>query len=159
MGVVLIEGKPITLDDEIIKAGKQTIRDALWVDFPDIELEDIEIQRSTAAGAPLEATVVKRGQGKGQQPEESTDALTAQQDVIRVLDAAPAYINPAIALAAKALAAEAAGDQHFISKEIKSGRLERAVFTGEREGKAVRMALRSLATGRPVPSTGSPTEN
>jgi hypothetical protein len=153
MGVVLIEGKPITLDDEIIKAGKQTIRDALWVDFPDIEIEDIEIQRSTAAGAPLEATVVKRGQGKGQVED---DLLLAQQHVIRALEHAPEFINPAIALAAKVMAAEARGDYEFYRTAFKGGLVERAVAGGEREGRAVVHALKSLASGKPSASVSVP---
>jgi hypothetical protein len=65
-GIVTIEGKPISLDNEIINAGPGAIRAALCVDFPDIENADIQVQ-STGSGARVfsSATVVKRAAPKG----------------------------------------------------------------------------------------------
>jgi hypothetical protein len=65
MGLVRIEGKEISLDDQIIDAGIPAIRAALSVDFPDVENADIDIVKPVRAGAPKAATVVKRGTGKG----------------------------------------------------------------------------------------------
>jgi hypothetical protein len=70
MGVVHVEGKPITLDDAIIGAGTEAIRDALAVDFPDIENAEISIAGVESARSPAivtsrSATVVKRATPKG----------------------------------------------------------------------------------------------
>lgn len=67
MGLIHIEGKPITLDDSIIEAGVPAIRMALSVDFPDVENADIQIIGSRAPGivTSREATVVKRSTPKG----------------------------------------------------------------------------------------------
>jgi hypothetical protein len=70
MGVVRIEGKPVTLDDVIIDAGPAAIRDALSVDFPDIENADITVDAVEPASAPAvvtsrSASVVKRATPKG----------------------------------------------------------------------------------------------
>lgn len=65
MGVIKIEGKSVTLDDQIIDAGIPAIKAALSVDFPDVENADIEIIGSRAPGVIRSATVVKRGTGKG----------------------------------------------------------------------------------------------
>lgn len=65
MGLVRIEGKEISLPDEIINAGIPAIKAALSVDFPDVENADVRIVTPTKAGAPRTATVVKRGTGKG----------------------------------------------------------------------------------------------
>jgi hypothetical protein len=63
-GIVRIEGKEISLDQQIIDAGIPAIRAALSVDFADVENADIEIV-TPGGGAPKVATVVKRGTGKG----------------------------------------------------------------------------------------------
>jgi len=70
MGVVRVEGKPITLDDAIIDAGPETIRAALSVDFPDIENAEITVDAVEPASAPAivtsrSASVVKRATPKG----------------------------------------------------------------------------------------------
>jgi hypothetical protein len=137
MGVVGIEGKPITLDDAIIDAGIPAIKAALSVDFPDVENAEITIERPTRAGAPVTASVVKRGTGKGQ---EGTLSL-AQRDVLAILDAAPEYINPAIAFAVEVLQHELAGDTKFFDEAMRSGKVERMEAAGEREGRAVMHAL------------------
>jgi len=65
MGVVNIEGKPVTLDDAIIKAGPEAIKAALSVDFPDVENAIITVVSGGASGSAHTASVVKRGTGKG----------------------------------------------------------------------------------------------
>jgi len=68
MGVVRVEGKPVTVPDAIIEAGTEAIRAALSVDFPD--LENAKITIDTAGRAPAivtsrSATVVKSAMPKG----------------------------------------------------------------------------------------------
>ena len=70
MGVVSVEGKHVTIDDAIIAAGTEAIRDALAVEFPDIENAEISIAgvespRSPAIVTSRSATVVKRATPKG----------------------------------------------------------------------------------------------
>jgi hypothetical protein len=149
MGVVKIEGKPITLDDAIIDAGIPAIKAALSVDFPDVENADIQIERPTRAGAPLTASVVKRGTGKG-------SLSLAHRDVLAVLDAAPEYINPAIALSVEVLRREAAGDTQFFDEAMRRGDVERAEAAGEREGRAVMHALAVCSGCQPEASEEVP---
>lgn len=63
-GIVRIEGKEISLDQQIIDAGIPAIKAVLSADFPDVENADVEIL-TPGGGAPKVATVVKRGTGKG----------------------------------------------------------------------------------------------
>lgn len=65
MGVIKIEGKSVTLDDQIIDAGPEAIKAALSVDFPDVENAHIEVIGSKAPGVVRTASVVKQGTGKG----------------------------------------------------------------------------------------------
>ena len=65
MGLIKIEGKDVSIDDDIINAGIPAIKAALSVDFPDVENADIQIVTPARAGAPRTASVVKRGTGKG----------------------------------------------------------------------------------------------
>src|SRR5689334_18315794 len=67
-GVVRIEGKEISLDQQVIDAGIPAIKAVLSVEFPDVENADIEIVSPSGGGAPKVATVVKRGTGKGTDP-------------------------------------------------------------------------------------------
>jgi hypothetical protein len=154
MGVVYVEGKNVTLDDEIINAGIETIKAALSVDFPDVENADIQIERPATAGAPTRATVVKRGTGLGQDDEPQLSH--AHADVLRVLMGAPEYVNPAIALSVRVMRAETAGDTEFLDRAIRSGEVERAVAAGEREGHAVQKALAACGRGVPVASKSVP---
>lgn len=150
MGVIKIEGKPISLDDAIINAGDAAIRAALSVDFPDVENAEIEIERPNTPGAPAVATVVKRGTGKG-----SAGQLTLAE-VLRALECAPPYINPAIALSVEILQREAAGDTAFFEEAVRRGDVERAEAAGEREGRAVAKALEVCSLCMPVPSETVP---
>lgn len=70
MGVVRVGSKPVSLDDSIIDAGTEAIRDALSVDFPDIENATITIDSREPTRAPAvvtsrSATVVKQATPKG----------------------------------------------------------------------------------------------
>jgi hypothetical protein len=68
MGVVHVGDKPITLPDEIIDAGIETIRAALAVEIPDIENAEITIDKPTSAAVVTDrksATVVRRATPKG----------------------------------------------------------------------------------------------
>ena len=68
MGVVNVEGKTVTLDDEIIGAGTEAIRAALSVNFPDIENARITVDspgRAPAIITSRSATVVKSATPKG----------------------------------------------------------------------------------------------
>jgi hypothetical protein len=150
MGVVHIEGKPVTLDDQIIDAGIDAVNAALSVDFPDVENADISIEKPKTIGAPATASVVKRGTGKGQ------ELSLAQREVLARLGAAPEHLNPAIMLALDVMRAEASGDAKFLEQAIRSGELERAVEMGERGGMAVQKALAACAHGIAVPSNKVP---
>jgi hypothetical protein len=142
-----VDGKSFTLDQEIIDAGVPAIKAALAVDVPDIENAEIVIDEPKQAGAPRTATIVKRGMGKG-----SSDLSPAQRHVLDVLARAPAHENPAIGLAKRLQAAELAGDSGAFDEALRSGELERAVASGEREGVAVHAALAQLSAAMPVPA-------
>jgi hypothetical protein len=152
MGVVKIEGKELTLPDNIIDLGIDAVRDALSEDFPDIENADVEIVRPRAAGQPVTATVVKRGTHKGQWE----SFPRAQREVLNALDRARPHVNPAIALAVEVLQHEAAGDTRFFDELVRTGRLERAEAAGEREGRAVQRALETCSTCQPIPADDIP---
>jgi len=68
MGVVRVEGKPVTVPDPIIEAGTEAIRAALSVDFPDLENAKITIDtpgRAPAVVTSRSASVVKTATPKG----------------------------------------------------------------------------------------------
>ncbi|HEX8708845.1 MAG TPA: hypothetical protein VF723_11425 [Pyrinomonadaceae bacterium] len=150
MGVVNIEGKPISLDDAIIDAGIDAIKAVLAPDFPDIENADIQIERPARAGAPVTASVVKRGTHKGQTPS------FEQRVVLEALERAPEYVNQAVRLAVEALRREAAGDTKFFDEALRRGDVERADEAGEREGRAVLKALETCSGCPPVASNHVP---
>jgi len=125
------------------------VKAALSVDFPDVENADIQIERPKAAGAPATATVIKRGTGKG-------NSSLALAEVLRALDSAPEYINPAIALSVEILRREAAGDTSFFEEALLRGDVERADAEGEREGRAVAKALEVLYGCTPIASETVP---
>jgi hypothetical protein len=149
VGTVTVEGKSVSLDQEIIDAGIEAIRGALSVDFPDIENATIEIDQKPGSTVRT-AQVVKRGMGKG------SGLTPAQRYVVEKLAAAPEYVNPACQLAAEVLAAEARGDLAACDRAFSSGRLSRAVEEGEREGRAVMRALAACGHGVPQPSREVP---
>lgn len=149
VGTVTVEGKSVTLDQEIIDAGVEAVRAALSVDFPDIENASIEIEQKPGSTVRT-AQVVKRGMGKG------AGLSPAQEYVVGVLLRAPEYVNPACALAAEVLAAEAAGNLAACDRALSSGRLVRAVEEGGREGRAVMRALAAIGRGVPQPSREVP---
>lgn len=146
MGVIRIEGKDVTIDDDVIKAGERAIRAVLGANgFPDIERARIQLPGVDNPGAP--AIVTPRSTGKGG-PECG--------QFIRALHDAPEYINPAIKLAAEAMRAESDGDADFLDRALRSGALERAIADGSREGKDCLNALRSLGHASPMASTEVP---
>src|SRR5947209_11284952 len=127
MAIVKIEGKEITLPDDVVKAGDGAIRAVLAANgFPAVENADIQIAGSEKPGAPAIVNVAPRSTGKGAPPGK------AYEDFLNALAAAPEYVNPAIALAARAMRAESEGDAEFIDRALKSGALERAVQEGSR---------------------------
>jgi predicted lipid-binding transport protein (Tim44 family) len=146
MGVVKIEGKSVTLDDAIIKAGPSAIIDALSVDFPDVEEADIEVESQARVGAPVTATVVKKGTHKGQ----GERLPRVLEEVAEVLARKPDFVNPAIALATRIIRAEAAGDAQALEEATRPEVMERAIAIGEREGRAVQQALAVCMAGEPV---------
>jgi hypothetical protein len=149
MAVVKVEGKEITLPDDVVKAGIPAIKALLAVNgFPAIENAHIEIEGGQN-GAPAIVQVTPRSTGKG--------APASPYDIfLQRLVSAPAYVNPAIALAAQMERAERDGDTQFVEQIVKSSRLERAVLEGLDEGKAVRSALATLCRAKPEYSEAVP---
>lgn len=146
MGVVKIEGKEITLPDDVIRAGDKAVRAVLAANgFPAVENADIQIVGGERQGAPATATVTPRSTGKGG----TGGAFTPARDVLETLLSAPEYLNPAIALASECRRAEAQGDDEFFERARRSGQVERAVSEGQREGRDVLKALKAL--GHVVP--------
>lgn len=65
MAIVKIEGKEITLPDEVVKAGKDAIRAVLVANgFPAADKANIEIEGGKG-GAPAIVRVAPRPQDKG----------------------------------------------------------------------------------------------
>lgn len=147
MAVVKVEGKDVTLDDEIVRLGKDAVRAALAIDFPGVENADIQIE-GERGGAPAVVTVSKRAAPK--------QAGGPYARVFEKLLAAPDYVNPAIALAAACQQAEARGDTEFFDRAARRGEVERAVAEGEREARAVHKALSVLGHAKPCSSKTVP---
>lgn len=82
--------------------------------------------------------------------------MSWQHDLIRALLEAPEYVNPTIALAAAAQAAELKGDTDFLTRAERSGAVERAIAEGQREGEAVARCLGMLGRATPVASKTVP---
>ena len=143
--VVKVEGKIVTVPDEIVALGKEAIRAALSVDFPAIENAQIEIVKE--AGAPTIVTVSKRATPKGQ----AYTLPTEQALIVDLLTRTPAYVNPAIELASEVMSAEARGDREFFESLVRRGDVERAISESNREGQAVADAL--FKVGHAVPTT------
>lgn len=151
MAIVKVEGKEITLPDDLVKAGIPAIKAVLATNgFPAIENADIEIVGG-ANGAPAIVNVTPRSTGKG-----GPGAPSPYGGFVEALAKAPAYVNPAIALAVLVERAEREGDMEFLERAIKSGQLERAVMEGAHEGKRVWQALASLGHTKPVASKTVP---
>ena len=145
MALVKIEGKEVTLPDDVVKAGEKAIRAVLAANgFPAIENADIQIV-GAKGGAPAIVSVAPRSTGKG-----------SPSPFVEALISAPEYINPAIELAAQVWQAEANGDRDFLERAIRSGQVERAVSEGQREGKEVLRALAELGHVTPASSKTVP---
>lgn len=147
MAIVKIEGKSITVPDEIVQAGKDAIRAALAVEFEGVENAQIEIVAPDSQGGPSVVTVSKRASPKG---------YGARDFIAEQLIAAPAYVNPAIALAAEVMRAELDGNPDVLERSIRSGAVERAIAEGSREGKDVLRAMQALGHIVPRPSVEVP---
>lgn len=145
MAVVTIDGKPVTLDDEIVALGKEAVRAALSVDFPGVENADIVIDSKVGKGAPAVVTVSKRAA-----PKSAAAPSPAYLRIIESLIAAPDYVNPAIELASACQQAEAAGDTEFFDRAARRGEVERAMAAGEREARAVHRTLGALGHAKPA---------
>ena len=158
MAVLYVEGKPVTLDDEIVRAGDEAIRAALAIDIPGVESMHIEIEQPAHEGAPVVVKTAKRDMPKGaaQFAEQLAEQLAPYDHVVARLADAPAYINPAILLAAQVLRAEAEGDTEFIERAARAGLVERAVAEGSREGRDCHTAMRNLGHVVPCASVTVP---
>jgi hypothetical protein len=82
--------------------------------------------------------------------------MSWQDDLVRALLDAPEHVNPTIALAAAAQAAELSGDTEFLDRAVRSGVVERAVAEGQREGEAVARCLGMLGRATPAASKTVP---
>lgn len=80
----------------------------------------------------------------------------APNEFVAALINAPEYVNPAIALAARAWQAEASGDTEFIERVARSGELERAVEEGSKEGAGVLNLLKRIGHSVPRSSKSVP---
>lgn len=146
MAIVQIEGKEITLPDDVVKAGTEAVRAVLAASgFPAVE--NAHIVLPDQPGAP--AVVTPRPTGKG-------NLTGGRADFINALINSPAYINPAIELAALAMRAESDGDTGFIERAERGGDIERAVSEGMREGKNVIRAMRAFGHCVPCSSKEVP---
>jgi hypothetical protein len=151
MAIVKIEGKEIPLPDDVVNAGDKAIRAVLAASgFPAVENADIQIKGRERAGAPAIVSVTPRSTGKGAPSEQEYGFF------LDALLAAPQYVNPAIALAAECIRAEAQGDSEFLERAARGGAVERAVMEGSREGKAVLGALSALGHAVPCASKRVP---
>lgn len=167
MAVVKIEGKEVTLDDDVVKAGDKAIRAVLAANgFPAVENAHIEIVGGKG-GAPAIVSVSPRSTGKGSSASlESvvscgSTVIQARRadpadEFLAALEAAPDYINPAIDLAVRVLAAESQGDTELFIRAHRSGEVERAVAEGQREGRGVWQMLRALGFIVPTSSKRVP---
>lgn len=148
MAIVNIDGKTITLPDEIARSEK-LVKAAIAPHYPGVENAQIQIAEPATAGGPVVVTVTKRATPKG--------SLSAtQQQIVANLTNRPPYGSPAIALAREAMRAEAMGDMQFLDAAVRRGEVERAISEAIREGAAVRNALRALGHSVPVASTSVP---
>jgi hypothetical protein len=156
MAVVKIEGKEVTLPDEIVALGKEAVRTALEADFPGAANADIQIEGKKGGGAPAVVTVSKRAAPKQNLPPLGGKASSPLARVIETLLAAPDYVNPAIEMAAACQSAETRGDKEFFDQMARHGEIERAIVEGERQAKAVHRALAVLGHSKPASSKTVP---
>jgi hypothetical protein len=83
--------------------------------------------------------------------------MNATDEVLRALETAPEYVNPAIALAVEFQVAETRGDLELIESAIRSGAAEKAIAAGEAEGRAVMKSMASCGHAPPIASQVVPT--
>ena len=66
MGIVKIEGKDVTVPDDVINAGAEAVRAVLAASgFPAVENADIQIESPARDGAPAIVRASPRSTGKG----------------------------------------------------------------------------------------------
>ena len=153
MAIVRIEGKNVTISDDLVRISDRAervraVKAVLAVNgFPAIENAVIEFEDDPKGGPPI-VHVEKRSTGKG--------APSPYDEFFAALFDAREYVNPAIALAAQVERAEQDGDTEFFQRVVQSGELERAVMEGAREGKSVWQALAALGHATPCSSKTVP---
>jgi aminoglycoside phosphotransferase (APT) family kinase protein len=155
MAVVTIDGKQVTLPDEIVELGKEAVRAALEIDFPGAANADIRIEGAKGS-APATVKVSKRAAPKQNLPQKIKAAPSWYERMILALLDAPDYVNPAIALAYQCQQAETRGDTEFFDQMVRRGVVERAINEGEREARAVHQALGILGHSKPTSSRTVP---
>jgi hypothetical protein len=152
MATVRIEGKEITLPDDVVRAGAEAVRAVLAASgFPAVE--NAHILMPDSPGAP--AIVTPRSTGKGAEVE-AREVDNNYASFLKTLASASEYVNPAMALAAEAQRAELDGDTEFIERAARSGVLDRAIFEGAREGEGVMKTLAVLGHCKPAASKTVP---
>ncbi|MGH9759845.1 MAG: hypothetical protein ACREDR_15945 [Blastocatellia bacterium] len=144
MAVVHIEGKTVTLPDEVVNAGDAAIRRVLEANgFPAVENAEITVEGPKAPGAPAIVSVRPRAVPKG------FPSRGDYSHFIQKLAEAPEYKNPAISLANEVQRADLEGDPDFFERAARSGQVERAIVEGDREGNAVSKGLFILGHALP----------
>ncbi len=151
MAIVEIEGKQVTLPDDVVNAGHEAIAQVLVANgFPALEKADIRILGEKASDGQTRVSVSPHSTGKGGVPRREIAQF------IRDLSEAPEHINPAIRVATEIMQAEATGDPEAFGRVARSGVLERVIAEGEREGRAVLKAMQALGHCIPASSTDVP---
>lgn len=149
MAIVRIDGKEVTMSEDVVRMGKEAVIPMLEANgFPHARNAEIEIVGAEKPGAPSIVNVRPREARKG-----SGGACDLIDDpgaaFLAALDEAQEYINPAVAMAAQAMQAESQGDTEFLERLMRTGEVERVVEAGEREGTQVARMLGDL--GHAVP--------
>ena len=153
MAVIKVEGKEVTLDDDVVKAGKDAVRAVLAANGF-VMTENAEIQLPDEKNPTAPAIVTSRSTGNGQ--EERRPLRPAYAAVLRQLRESPPHVNAAIRLAADCRRADAEGDDDFIERAHRTGELERAVSEGLREGRDIQRTMTMLGHTVPQSSEEAP---
>lgn len=158
MVTVEYEGKSLPVPIDVVRAGTDAIKAVFAASgFPMVENAEISIDWPQGEGAAPNVHISPKSTGKG-----SGQLLATQSDgepydeFIKTLLASPEYINPATALAAQAIQAEAQGDTEFLERAAQAGLVERAVMEGLRESDALERTLVSCGSAQPKASQDVP---
>lgn len=145
-----VEGKDIPIPRDVVRAGLEAVQAVLVASgFPASSVADIRMP-DERTGAPAVVTPRSTGKGAGGAPPPWLAGFLAG------LEAAPEFVNPAVALAARVRRAELDGDEEFVERAVRSGELERAVHEGQREGARVAKILRACGQAAPAASATVP---